>query len=119
MRNTSISLLPSVVRTATNAVTLRTEGARGIAVVLKITAGTTLDIIAKIKGIDPVSGEKWDILASASKTGAGTTVLTVYPGITVAANVSASYCLPEDVEVELVHGNSNNATYTVSAQMLS
>lgn len=59
----------------------------------------------KIRGKDPVSGSYFDVLASTSLTASGFTVLTVYPGIAVTANVSASDVLPRTWRVEYAASN--------------
>lgn len=70
---------------------------RGLKLVTNITGITgsgTPTLTVTIQGKDPVSGQYYTILTGAGITATGTQVLTVYPGIAVAANVSASDILP-------------------------
>ena len=97
-----------------------TVGHRGLIVVLNISAKTgTIGITATVQGYDDASAAWYDLLASASKTATGTTVLEVHPAITVVANAAASAQVPSRCRVKLVDsgtaGGSNHATYTVGA----
>lgn len=82
--------------------------ALGVEVVVDLTAvsGTTPTLVVTIQGKDPVSGKYYDLLASASLTAAGTTVLTVFPGMTAAANSAASRPLPRTWRVKTTIGGT-------------
>lgn len=70
--------------------------ARGVKVYLATGAfgtGATA-ITVTIQGLDPFTNTFYNILTSASLSASSFTVLTVYPGIAVTANVSASDILP-------------------------
>lgn len=67
---------------------------RGIKVVVDITAITAGSLTVTIQGKDTASGKYYTLLASTALAAPGTTVLTVYPGAAVTANVSASDVLP-------------------------
>src|SRR5690348_10994234 len=69
---------------------------RGVKVVVDVTAitGTAPTLTVKLQGYDPVSHKTYDILASAALSAVGTTVLTIYPGLTAAANTTADDILP-------------------------
>lgn len=94
--------------------------AAGVKVVIDLTvnAGGLGSITATIQGKDPLSGKYYTVLASAALTGVATTVLTVYPGIAVSANVSASDVLPRTWRVLVTANNANPVTYTVGACLL-
>lgn len=51
-------------------------------------------ITVTIQGKDPVSGSYYTLLTSASLTASTFSVLSVYPGLAVSANVSANDVLP-------------------------
>lgn len=94
---------------------------RGVKVVVDVTVlgGTTPSITVTIKGRDPVSGKYFTILASAVITATGTTVLTVYPGATAAANLTANDNLPDTWRVEaVIAGTTPTVTATISALKL-
>lgn len=118
-------VLPSAARTATitapatgSQTTYWRGGYNGIKVVADITAGTSLQLTFTILGYDPLSGKTWTLLASAQKTGTGTTELTVFPGAPATTNVSANDALPERFQISVTAGNTNSATYSVSAHMI-
>ncbi len=89
----------------TNSADQTNPGARGVVVVADITAATgTIAVTVSIQGKDAASGKYYTLLTSASLTGTGTTVLTVYPGLTPAANVTVSNVLPSTWRVVVVSG---------------
>ena len=92
-------------------------GARGIKVVVDITAFAGTSITVTIEGKDPVSGKYFTLLASAALVATGTTILTVYPGLTAAANVTASDVLPRNWRVKTT-GTYNNTTYTITGSTI-
>ena len=107
-----------------NSDTFKAFGRLGIRLWLKITGETgtaTLDV--KLQGYDE-SAEDWADVAGAafaqkSATG-GPFMLTVYPGATVAANVSVSDALPNQYRVVAVVGGSTvTMTFTVGADLLA
>jgi hypothetical protein len=94
---------------------LTNKSHRGVAVVVDITAESgTHALVVKIQGKCELSGKYYDILASASLTAVGTTVLRVYPGIAAASNVAASDLLPRTWRVALDHTKTASSTMTLS-----
>jgi hypothetical protein len=90
----------------------------GVQVVVDITAisgaGATLTLI--VEGKDPVSGKYFPLLTSAGLTAISTTVLTVYPGIAVTANVTASTIVPRSWRVRYtITGTTPSVTATIGA----
>jgi hypothetical protein len=84
--------------------------------VIDITAitGTTPAVTFTVEGKDPISGKYYTILASASLTATGTTVLRVFPGVTAAANLSANDILPRTFRVTAtISGTTPAVTATV------
>ncbi len=85
---------------------------KGIKVFINIlniaTAGT---LTVTIQGKDPVSGNYYTILATTALNSMGFTVLTVYPGATVAANVAASDVLPDTIRIQAVVGGTVTGTF--------
>lgn len=110
----------SAARTATpTAVELTTDGARGVHVVIDVTAiGAAPSVTPTLAAYDPLSGKWYALLTGAAITATGTTVLKVYPGITAAANVAASDVVPDTFRVSMAHGNGDSITYTVSCHLV-
>lgn len=97
-------------------------GARGVVVVADITVvGGTIAVTVAIEAKDAASGKYYTLLTSASLTGTGTTVLTVYPGLTPASNVTVSNVLPRTWRVKVVSGTGTTpaVTMTVGACLLT
>jgi hypothetical protein len=98
------------------------QQAAGIKVIIDITAitGTSPTLTVTIEGRDPVSGKTYPILVSAALNAVATTVLTIFPGIAVTANVSASDHLPLNFDVKaVVAGTGPSVTATISATLLA
>lgn len=93
----------------------KAPGNRGVKVVVDVTVAPGVDTVtATIEGLDPVSGKYFTLLASAAIVAVSTVVLTVYPGIAVAANVSASDVVPDTYRVRFTHSAGTNFTYSAS-----
>lgn len=93
----------------------KVAGNHGCKVVLDATVVPGVDTVQLvIEGKDPLSGKYWTILAQVATAALGTYVLTVFPGILVAANVSASDVLPDVYRVRVVHSAGTAFTYTVA-----
>lgn len=71
-----------------------------------------------IQGKDEVSGKYYVILTGANVSTTVTTVETVLPGITVAANVTASATLPRIWRPQLVYVSGTNQTATVGCSSI-
>lgn len=113
------TLYASAARTATpTAVTVPRGRYRAIKLVIDITAGSTLSITPKIEGVDSVSGKVFALITGAALTGVSTTVLTVYPGATAAANLTVNDRLPDYLKVTVTHGNATSCTYTVAVHLI-
>lgn len=116
----SIVVLPSAARTAApDSQEFRNLGrAQGLVVVVNATAkSATPSVTVTISGVDVFTGATWTILTSAAITDAGTTVLKVHPGITVASNVAVADVLPQAFRISCAHGDSDSLTYSVSAYL--
>lgn len=96
------------------------SSARGVKVVVDITAITgTPTLTVTLQGKDPISGKYYTLLASAALSAVGTTVLTVYPGLTAAANLTANDVLPATWRVITAIGGTTPAvTATIAATLL-
>lgn len=93
-------------------------GHRGLQVIIDVTASASPAFTVTIQGKDPISGKYYTLLASASITGNGTTILEVYPGLLAAANTIANKNLPLVWRLSIDHTNANSATYSIAANML-
>lgn len=92
--------------------------ARGVKVFVNVTNAGTGSITATIQAKDPASSTYTTLLASAAIVANGITVLTVYPGAAVTANVSASDVLPRQWRIAVTANNANPASYTVGASLI-
>jgi hypothetical protein len=120
--NRTLTLYASAARTATPSphADKKARGAKGLLVFINVSLvpGSAPSVVFTVQGKDPISGTYYTILASAAITGTGLTVLRVFPGGPVTANLAANDTLPEDWRVTATHGNANSLTYTVGAQYL-
>lgn len=121
-RNETVALLAlSSAATGTASPDQRNLYARGAKVVIDVTAitGTSPTLTVTVQGKDEVSGKYYTLLASASLTSTGTTVLEIYPGIANAANSTQGVTLPKVWRVNTVIGGTTPAiTATVSACLI-
>jgi hypothetical protein len=91
------------------------RGARGCVIYINCsTSSATPSVVVTLQGFDPLSGEYWTILASAAITGAGNTVMRIYPGLTAIANLTASDVLPPRWAVDATHADADSITYSVT-----
>lgn len=92
---------------------------KGIKLVIDVTAITGAPTLTvTLQGHDPSSGKDYTILASAALNAVGTTVLTVYPGLTPAANSVANDVLPIQWRVQaVVAGTTPSVTATIGASL--
>lgn len=90
-------LLASQSYTATTVATNDQTNAsyHGLTLVINVSAYTSGTYTPVIQGKDPVSGAYFTLLTGPAIGATGTTVLTVYPGITATANSSAATILPQ------------------------
>ena len=93
--------------------------ARGVTIVLVTTAIGTGSITLTIQGKDPGSGTYYTLLAGAAVVTNTTNRYTVYPGLTAAANVTASDVLPNAWRIVITANNANAATYSVGGSTLA
>lgn len=91
---------------------------RGLKVGVNCTAvtGTSPTLAVTIQGKDP-SGTYFTILTSANIVTTGLTVLTVYPGVAVTANVSASDFIPPTWRISYTIGGTTPAYTCTISQM--
>jgi hypothetical protein len=115
--NQSYVLLASAARTTTQTTPDQTNlSNRGCHVILDMTTVGTGSVTPKIQG-KAASGVYYDLIVFTAVTTNSTNVLKVYPGITAAANVSASDFLPAIWRVVVTANNANSATYAVSVNL--
>lgn len=100
---------------------LDNTGASGAHIVIDITAitGTTPTATFTVEGYDPVSGKYYTLLASAALNATGTTVLRIFPGATVAANLAANDVMPRTFRIRsTIAGTTPTVTATVAVNLL-
>jgi hypothetical protein len=118
--NITVTTLTAASANGTSTDQTNFEG-RGLKLVIDVTAisGTSATLTVTIQGKDPVSGKYFNILVSAGLTATGTTVLTVYPGAAVSANVSANDILPKTWRVSYtITGTTPSVTATIGAVVI-
>lgn len=115
-----LELLASAARTAAvNTPDQSNLGCKGVRIVIDITVDPAAAAVTyTLQGKDPISGKYYTILASAALAAVATTTLTVYPGITATANVSASNVLPAVWRVAVTVADTDSMTYSVNAELL-
>jgi hypothetical protein len=113
-------LLPSAARTAdATAGPYSNPKHRGLHVVIDVTAAAdTPSVVPHIQAQDPATGTWYDILVGAAITGAGTTVLKVYPGLAAVANLVADQGLPGLWRLFMDAADADSLTYSVGAHLL-
>lgn len=119
--NGDATLLASAERTATTSSADQTNyNGRGVKVVFDFTVETDagVSIVVTVEGKDALSGKYYTLLTSAALVAVGTTVLTIYPGVAAAANVSASDILPRTWRVTATPADAKRATYSVGASVI-
>jgi hypothetical protein len=92
--------------------------ARGVTVYLKTTAIGTGSITVTIQGKDTISGDYYTLLAGAAVITNTVNRYTVYPGIPVVANVTASDVLPYTWRISVASNNANPVTASIGASTL-
>jgi hypothetical protein len=123
--NTSVSVEASSAKTANgnSAAAIVNHNARGVALLVNVTAatGTTPTLVVRVQVQDPV-GSGWVDLpgaATASITGTGLTLLTIYPGIAAVANSAINQPLPRNYRLAwVVGGTTPSFTFSVGAQYI-
>lgn len=124
IKNDALTVFTSAARTTTtNGSDLTNVGARGVMLVLDVTAasGTTPTLDVKLQYKDPVSGKYVDIpgAAFAQKTGTGTDSLLVYPGVAETANREVSTHLGKSWRaVATIGGTTPSFTFTLAGSYL-
>lgn len=116
--NLEKNALASAARTATTSSADQTNNnARGIQVILSVSAGTTLSLITTIEG-KGLGGNYYAVNANPTAvTGTGVYVYEIYPGVGAASGAvtqRTSGVVPRTFRVTVTHGNANSATYQVN-----
>ena len=113
MRNAQQTILASAARTADSDTQVSHSGIGGKIIIDVTATAATPSVVFTVQGIDPASGKAFTILASAAKTGTGTTVLTIHPFATASANVAVNDFLPENFNINANHADGDSITYSV------
>lgn len=120
----NFTIAPSAARTATATFGpfFVPSGYRGVRLFVDVTAVTsTPSVVLSIKLKDPVGGDySATILDSAALTAAITApiVMTVYPGVTAAANVAISNHIGRQFAVTATHADADSITFSVTGEWL-
>lgn len=108
-------------RTATATFSQKYQNTRhkGLYIVTTVYAITLLpSIVPKIQGKWNL-GDAWaDILVDAALTGASTSTLMIYPGLTASANAVGNALLPPHWQVVVTAGNADAAEYDIVGFLL-
>lgn len=123
MSSRNKTVLALAARTASvNSADQASSSCRGLVLIVVSTAlAATPSVVFKVQGKDSL-GNYYDVpgAATAAVTTAAptTTLLTVYPGVTVSANVAVSQPLPKVWRVVATAGDADSLTYSVTACMI-
>lgn len=95
----------------------------GADIIIDVTAhnpdGTPGSLIVTVQGVDPASGKKYTILASAAIITVSTVILRIGRGLTAAANAVANSQLPSRFNVNLARsGNAHPMKFTVGMNLI-
>lgn len=119
-QNTGKVLLASAARTAAsvNTADQLNQTGKGAVVVIDVTTFTSGTYTFTVQGRDPASGKYYTILASAALGATGTVIMRIYPGLTAAANVTASDVLPTAWRVSAAGASSPNMVFSVGVMVI-
>lgn len=119
-QNLNAQILASTAQTAAsvNSADQTNSSWKGAVIIVRVSAFTSGTYTVTIQGKDPVSGQYYNILTGTAIGSVSTNTLTVYPGIAVTANVSASAVLPRTWRVSLAGAASQNMTLSVGASLI-
>lgn len=120
LNNFNAAALASEARTATNnSDDLTNSLHKGCHVIIDVTAiSATPSVVPTIQGKDSVSGKYYTLLVGAAITATGTTVLKVYPGLVVAANLAANDIVPSKFRILMTHADADSITYSVGVSLV-
>lgn len=118
--NVTQTVFASAARTASiDSADLTNYNGRGLHLVIDVTAiAATPSVVFSIQAKDPISGKYYNLLSSSAITGVGTTVLRIYPGLLVVANLASNDVLPRVFRVSAAHGDADSITYSVAASVI-
>ena len=120
--NYGVILLPSTVVSATGQTGTITNYSKGVTFFINATAKVgTPSIVVKAQMLDIVSGSWIDIPGAVTSaiTDAGQTILTVYPGVTAAANVAVSFPMPRKYRIVYTLSSTTSLTFSIVANYLN
>lgn len=119
-QNTGKVLLPSLARTAAtvNTADQLNQSGKGAVVIVDVTAFTSGTYTFTVQGRDPASGKYYTILTSAALGATGTVILRIYPGLTAAANLTASDVLPTAWRVSAAGAATPSMTFSVGVHVI-
>lgn len=121
--NTTATVEASSAKTVSgNSATQTNHSASGVVLFINVSAiAGTPTLTVQLQVQDPISTTWFNVpgAVTASITGVSFTVLTVYPGVTVAANSAISYPLPRTWRVAwTIGGTTPSLTFSVGAQLI-
>lgn len=117
--NMEVTVLASAARTTLqDSADLVNYNARGVVICVDITVYTAGNLTITVQEKSTLSGKYNTILTSAALAAAATTFLTIYPGVTVAANVAVSAPLTRIFKVHVAVGDATSITYSIDANFI-
>lgn len=106
-------VIPSDSRTATGNYTFSSGTIGGLFVIDVTSVTDTPSVTFTIQGVEPISGNTWDILASSAISTTGTTVLRVHPSLPDSSNATEQDILPQAININADHDDTDAITYSV------
>jgi len=117
--NTTYTPLPSALQTAAtvNSGVQQNANYRGGHFIINVSSYNIGTYTPHIQGLDPVSGNWYDILVGPGISAIGTTIIKVYPGIGASTNAASPDILPLNWRVQLIGTSTPSMTISVDAYL--
>ncbi len=119
--NQNTVVFPSAQRTATiTSASIDNPTAKGIVIFLNVTqASGTGGIQVNLLNVDPASGNAVSFLGPEPRvTGMGLSAYTYYPGFTTGAGGGNSGVVTRTFQIQVIHNDSSNYTYSVGISLV-
>lgn len=120
LNNTNAVMLASDARTAAETSDdITNSGYRGCHIIIDVTVDpATASITPTIEGKDSVSGKYYTLLVGSAISAVGTTILRIYPGLVVSANLTVNDILPNKFRVSMAVADTDSITYSVAVNLV-
>lgn len=113
------NIIPATLQTSAtvNSPEQKNYGFRGGHIVIYVSSYNSGTYTPHVQGLDPISGQWYDILVGTGITGIGETIIKVYPGIPGTANAAANDIIPRTWRVQLIGTSTPSMVISVGAYL--